>query len=67
MSHIGSTRVWVGSDLVRVISDFGLNRTIMVLGQLNFEFQIEIGLTFSVVGSGLVSSHSVRVTFARSR
>ena len=37
-----------------------------VLGRFNFEFRVEISSTLSHVGSGLVSDHSVRVTFGRS-
>jgi len=63
MGHIGSTKFRVSSDSVRVISDFGLNWIIIVLGQFNFEFRIEISSTFSYVGSGLVSGHSVQVNW----
>ena len=34
--HIGLIRFRVGSDLVRVISNFGLNRIIMVLDRFGF-------------------------------
>jgi len=35
----------------------------MVLGRFNFRFRVEIGSTFSYVGSGLVSGHSILVNW----
>jgi len=71
MGQIGSIRFRFGSDSVRVISDFGSTRVVIVLGRFgfgsfNFGFRVEIGSTFFHVGSGSISGHSDRVTFARS-
>jgi len=76
MGHIGSTRFRFSSDLVRVISDFGLNRVIMVLDRFGFGsgqfrissrnrfnfFSCRFGSGFGSFGSGQLD----RITFARS-
>ena len=61
MGQIGSIRFRFGSNSVRIISDFGSTRVVIILGWFNFGFRVEIGSTFFPVGSGLISGHSVRV------
>jgi len=64
--YIGSIRVPVGSDPIRVISNFGSIRAIIISGRFGFgtvQFRISgrNRSTLSHVGSGLVSGCSVRV------
>ena len=74
--YIGSIRVRVSSDLIRVISNFGLIWVITVSGRFGFgsvqfrilgqnrlnSFSYQFGSDFRLFSPG----HSVRVTFARS-
>ena len=74
-----SIRVISGSGLHRINKSPGQFGSYWILGQFgllqfqigsvldrfNFKFRVEIGSTLPHVGSGLVSGHSIRVTFAK--
>ena len=58
--YIGSIRVRVSSDSIQVISDFGSILVITISGWFGFRLvRIEIDLTLSHVGSGLISGCSI--------